>query len=46
MRSVRFGDGYEQRLLRLNQNPKVGTLSFVNLAEADSTRLKLFADAR
>jgi len=47
VRTVRFGDGYEKRLTYgLNQNPKVWTLSFVNLTEADSDTIETFLDAR
>jgi phage-related protein len=47
LRTVRFGDGYEQRLaFGLNQNPKVWNLSFVNLTETDSDTIETFLDAR
>ncbi len=47
VRTVRFGDGYEQRLtFGLNQNPKVWNLSFVNLTETDSDTIETFLDAR
>ena len=47
LRTVRFGDGYEQRLtFSLNQNPKVWNLSFVNLTETDSDTIETFLDAR
>lgn len=47
VRKVQFGDGYEARLsYGLNQNPKVWTLSFVNLTEADSDTIETFLDAR
>lgn len=47
VRTVRFGDGYEQRLtFSLNQNPKVWNLSFVNLTETDSDTIETFLDAR
>jgi len=45
-RTVRFGDGYEQRtLLGLNQNPKVFSLTF-NVSETDSDTIETFLDAR
>ena len=47
VRKVQFGDGYEARLkYGLSQNPKVWTLSFVNLTEADSDTIETFLDAR
>ena len=47
VRTVRFLDGYEQRLTQgLNQNPKVWSLSFVNLTETDSDTIETFLDAR
>ncbi len=47
VRVVKFGDGYEKRLsFGLNQNPKVWSLSFVNLTEADSDTIETFLDAR
>jgi phage-related protein len=47
VRRVQFGDGYEARLTYgLNQNPKVWTLSFVNLTETDSDTIETFLDAR
>ena len=47
VRTVRFADGYEKRLTYgLNQNPKVWTLSFVNLTETDSDTIETFLDAR
>ena len=46
VRTVRFGDGYEQRLtFGLNQNPKVYTLAF-NVSETDSDTIETFLDAR
>ena len=46
VRTVRFGDGYEQRLtFRLNQNPKVYSLTF-NVSETDSDTIETFLDAR
>ena len=47
VRKVQFGDGYEARLTYgLNQNPKVWTLSFVNLTESDADTIETFLDAR
>ncbi len=47
VRRVQFGDGYEKRLsYGINQNPKVWTLSFVNLTETDSDTIETFLDAR
>lgn len=47
VRRVQFGDGYEARLTYgLNQNPKVWTLSFVNLTETDADTIETFLDAR
>ena len=47
VRAVSFGDGFEKRLsYGLNQNPKVWTLSFVNLTETDSDTIETFLDAR
>ena len=44
---VQFGDGYENRMTYgLNQNPKVWTLSFVNLTETDADTIETFLDAR
>ena len=46
VRTVRFGDGYEQRLsFGLNQNPKVYSLTF-NVSEADADTIETFLDAR
>ena len=46
VRTVRFGDGYEQRTsLGLNQNPKVYTLTF-QVSETDSDTIETFLDAR
>tara|TARA_B100000073_G_C23696481_1_gene558571 strand:+ start:362 stop:703 length:342 start_codon:yes stop_codon:yes gene_type:complete len=46
VRTVRFGDGYEQRLtFGLNQNPKVFNFTF-NVSEADSDIIEAFLDAR
>jgi phage-related protein len=47
IRSVKFGDGYEQRLtFGLNQNPKSWSLSWANITEADADTLEAFLDAR
>jgi len=47
VRTVRFGDGYEQRLsYGLNQNPKVWTLTWQNITEANSDTIETFLDAR
>ena len=47
VRTVRFGDGYEKRLTYgLNQNPKVWTLSFVNLTDTDAGTIETFLDDR
>ena len=46
-RTVRFGDGYEHRLLfGLNQNPKVFNLTWKNISETDSDTIETFLDAR
>ena len=46
VRTVRFGDGYEQRTsLGLNQNPKIYNLTF-NVSETDSDTIETFLDAR
>ncbi len=46
VRTVRFGDGYEQRTsLGLNQKPKVYNLTF-NVSEADADTIETFLDAR
>jgi phage-related protein len=46
VRTVRFGDGYEQRLtFGLNQNPKIFSLTF-NVSETDSDTIETFLDAR
>ena len=47
VRSVKFGDGYEQRLtFGLNQNPKTWSLNWSNITEADCDTLEAFLDAR
>lgn len=46
VRTVRFGDGYEQRTsLGLNQNPKVYSLRF-EVSETDADTIETFLDAR
>ena len=46
VRTVRYGDGYEQRLTYgLNQNPKAYNLTF-EVSEADSDTIETFLDAR
>jgi phage-related protein len=46
VRTVRFGDGYEQRTsLGLNQNPKIFNLSF-EVSETDADTIETFLDAR
>ena len=46
VRTVRFGDGYEQRTsLGLNQNPKIYNLTF-EVSETDSDTIETFLDAR
>jgi phage-related protein len=46
VRTVRFGDGYEQRTsLGLNQNPKVYSLTF-EVSETDADTIETFLDAR
>nr|BAR24432.1 phage minor tail protein L [uncultured Mediterranean phage uvMED] len=46
VRTVRFGDGYEQRTsLGLNQNPKSYSLTF-NVSETDADTIETFLDAR
>ena len=47
VRTVRFGDGYEQRLtFGLNQNPKTWTVSWNYITEADADTIEAFLDAR
>jgi len=47
VRTVQFGDGYEQRLTYgLHQNPKVWTLVFSNITETQSDEIETFLDAR
>jgi len=46
IRSVQFGDGYEQRLsFGLNQNPKEWALTW-NVSETDADTIETFLDAR
>jgi phage-related protein len=46
VRTVRFGDGYEQRLtFGLNQNPKQWSLTW-NVSETDADTIETFLDAR
>ena len=46
VRTVRFGDGYEQRTtLGINQNPKVYQLTF-EVSETDADTIETFRDAR
>ena len=46
VRTVRFGDGYEQRLtFGLNQNPKRWSLTF-EVSETDADTIETFLDAR
>lgn len=46
VRTVRFGDGYEQRTtLGINQNPKVYQLTF-EVSETDADTIETFLDAR
>ena len=39
------GDGYEQRTIGLNQNPKVWSLTF-EVSETDADTIETFLDAR
>tara|TARA_R100000231_G_scaffold78250_1_gene60570 strand:- start:18 stop:377 length:360 start_codon:yes stop_codon:yes gene_type:complete len=48
-RTIRFADGYEHRLIfgvAAHQNPKVYSLTFENITEAESDTLESFLDAR
>ncbi len=46
IRTVRFGDGYEQRLtVGLQQNPKTFQLTF-EVSETDADTIETFLDAR
>ena len=47
MRTVKFGDGYEQRVkFGINQDPKKWQLTFANISEADSDTIETFLEAR
>lgn len=47
LRTVKFGDGYEQRLrYGLNQNPKVWDLKWTAKSNADADAIEAFFDAR
>ncbi len=47
IRTVQFGDGYQQRLVYgLNSNPKIWDVAFNNLVEADADTVETFLDAR
>ncbi len=47
VRTVRYGDGYEQRLTYgLNQNPKVWTLQWLYRTTTDADAIEAFFDAR
>jgi len=47
VRSVQFGDGYEQRLsFGINQNPKQWSLTWTNITEANADTIEAFLDAR
>ncbi len=47
IRSVQYGDGYQQRLkFGLNQNPKVWNLRWNNISESDADTLEEFFNAR
>ena len=46
VRTIRFGDGYEQRIsVGLNQNPKVYNFTF-EVSETDADTIETFLDAR
>ena len=48
-RTIRYADGYEHRLifgLAAHQNPKVYSLTFENITEAESDTIEAFLDAR
>lgn len=46
VRTVKFGDGYEQRLsFGINQNPKQWSLTF-DVSDAEATEIESFLDAR
>ena len=49
IRSVRFADGFEQRIffgLAQHQNPKIFNFNWNNITETESDALELFLDAR
>jgi phage-related protein len=47
VRTVQFGDGYQQRLTYgLNQNPKEWSLTWNNISEANADTIEAFLDAR
>ena len=47
VRTVKFGDGYEQRLTYgLNQNLKIWKTNFQNISETDADTIETFLDAR
>lgn len=47
VRTVQFGDGYQQRLTYgLNQNPKEWSLTWNNISEANADTIETFLDAR
>jgi len=47
VRSVKFGDGYEQRLVfGLNQNPKEWSLTWTAKSNSDADAIEAFFDAR
>ena len=47
VRNVQFGDGYSQRLrYGLNTDPKVWTLTWEHISEADSDTIETFLEAR
>ena len=47
VRSVKFGDRYEQRLVfGLNQNPYIWALNWTNITEADCDTFETFLEAR
>ena len=48
-RVIRYADGFEHRLifgLAAHQNPKVYSLTFENITEAESDTIEAFLDAR
>ena len=47
IRTVVFGDGYEQRLTwGINQSPKQWSLTWQNIPESDADTIEQFLDAR